>query len=91
MKYLLHTIIGTLLGAGIATAVPATAGIEATHEVPEWMTRVCPTEDSVNCWYDGGTHGDTGPIYVRLMPGRAHMVCVMYADHPRRDYCERTR
>lgn len=87
LNKILNLITGAVIGAVSATTLAAHAGVESTHEVPEWMNRVCASEDSVNCWYDGGTHGNTGPIFVRQMPGRAHTVCVFYADHPKRDYC----
>lgn len=84
-------LLGVLLGAVLATSTPAVAGIEATTEVPEWMTVACPAEDSVNCHWDGGSFKpDQGEMFVRAVPHR-NLVCVMYIDHPRRDYCEKRR
>jgi hypothetical protein len=77
-----------LLGATPSTVAIQSVGSESTHEVPEWMNRVCKYEDSVNCYWDGGTFKpDQGTMFVREMPGRKHRVCVFYVDHPRRDYC----
>lgn len=87
MKILLAFLLGVVLTASTPALASVNRGVESTHEVPEWMNNICPTEDSVNCWYPGGTHGHTGPFFVRQMPGRAHMVCVFFADHPRKDYC----
>lgn len=76
----------TILSAGLTSV--ANAGSESTHEVPEWMNRVCQSEDSVNCWWDGGTvKPKQGQAFIRQMPGRKHMVCVFFANRPRQDYC----
>lgn len=78
-------------GAIGASTSTASRGVEATTEVPPWMTRACEREDSVNCHWDGGTFKpDQGQMFVRKIPGR-NLVCVMYVNHPRRDYCERYR
>lgn len=87
MKTLANLIVGALLGLTLAAAAPSGAASESTHEVPEWMNRVCAAKYSVNCWHPAGRFPGQGPIFVRQMPGEAHMVCVFYADHPRRDYC----
>lgn len=72
----------------IATATTASAGIEATTEVPEWMTTQCPTEDSTNCHWDGGTHRpQQGEMFVREFPGRAHLTCYIFINRPHKDYC----
>lgn len=72
----------------IAAGTTAHAASESTHEVPEWMNRVCPTEDSVNCWWDGGTiNPRQGKAFIRQVPGRKGMVCVFFTNTPRRDYC----
>lgn len=85
-------MIRNLITAGalvIATASVTYAGVEATHEVPTWMTRTCGAEDSVNCWF--ANEGDPiGPFYTRKMP-HTNKVCVIFADRPKRDYCEKRR
>jgi hypothetical protein len=66
-------------------------GVEATGEVPTWMTRACPYEDSVNCYWDAQAVGNHRghSFYVRLMPGRKghRIACVFYVDRPKWDYC----
>lgn len=57
-----------------------------------WLTQPCPTEDSVNCYWNAAEQGNgTGrSFYVRQFPGSAHMVCVMYVDRGyarSHDYC----
>lgn len=66
----------------------ATGGVEATNEVPRWMTRVCVYEDSVNCQWNassaGNGRGDS--FYVRHFPN-SRLTCVIYIDRPAKDYC----
>lgn len=72
----------TILSAGLTSV--ATAGEEPTHEVP----RVCEQEDSVNCWWDGGTvKPHQGEAFIRKVPGRKGMVCVFFINRPKQDYC----
>jgi len=84
-------MIRNIITAGalvLATASMAHAASESTHEVPEWMNRVCAAEDSVNCYWDGGTvKPHQGQAFIRQVPGRKHMVCVFFANTPKRDYC----
>lgn len=76
----------TILSAGLTSV--ATAGEEPTHEVPHWITRVCEQEDSVNCWWDGGTvKPHQGEAFIRKVPGRKGMVCVFFINRPKQDYC----
>lgn len=74
-----------ILGMGIPVANAATSHTE----VPNWMNKKCSSEDSVNChWGAKGQGNRKGWSYmVREFPGRAHMICVMYIDHPKSDYC----
>lgn len=71
----------------------ATAGIEATSEVPEWMTRSCKYEDSVNCHWDAAEQGNKKGLsfFVRLMPhskiAKKVKICIFYIDRPRLDHC----
>lgn len=68
---------------------------DAKHgvDIPWWVTTPCKTEDSVNCRWNAKTQGNgKGHTYiVRQFPGKAHMVCVMYAQRKyarTHDYCE---
>lgn len=72
-------------GGGIAYA-----GVEATNEVPRWMTKVCEQEDSNNCQWNAQTEGNGqgASYYVRHFP-QSDTTCIMYIDHPRADYCEK--
>lgn len=82
-------VLAALLAAMMA---PANAGVESTHEVPDWMTRSCTDAHPVNCWSEVvDNHPERGPAFIRMMPGRARMVCVLHADRPRFDYCQATR
>jgi hypothetical protein len=79
---------GALVLAGTSFAHAAS---ESTHEVPEWMNRVCSAEDSVNCWWDGGTiQPKQGQAFIRQMPG-TNKVCVLFTNRPAKDYCEKRR
>lgn len=83
--------IATLLGSGVATALPVTAQ-QSKPDLPVWTTRPCPTEDSVNCRWVADERGDGKghSFVVREVPGSAHMVCVFYVDRKyakRHDYC----
>jgi hypothetical protein len=53
--------------------------------LPWWMTRPCPTEDSLNCFWNaqeqGNGHGKS--FYIRKMPhtGKRHpLVCIFYVN-----------
>lgn len=81
----------TLLGGGIASALPTHAANPPRPSVPDWMTRICVAEDSVNC-YNPNTVGAgyRKPFFVRQLPG-TNRVCVFFVANPGRDYCERRR
>ena len=90
--------IAALILAGFFIAVEhntASAGVEAVTEVPAWATRACKYEDSVNCHWDAKNSGNGkgNSFFVRLMPHAKHakkvMVCWIFIDRPRLDYCER--
>jgi len=93
--YLVSTLAlaaGIAAGSVLTLTGQATAGEEPTHDVPHWMTKVCQDEDSVNCWWDGGTvKPHQGKAFIREFPGRAHMTCVMFVNRPARDYCIKNR
>jgi len=81
--------VGVLAG----TAVAATFVNPPTLPYWERTGHACPQEDSVNCYWNAAEQGNgTGwSYYVRLVPGKARMVCVFYSTHPGYDYCESTR
>ena len=68
MKYML-SIIAVML------AIPAGAGAADAPEAPRraaWMSTPCPTEDSVNCYWNHKTMGDGHgrSFYVREVDGK---------------------
>lgn len=82
----------TLAGIGVLafTGAVVLGGYSAqadvpNHEVPTWMRQACTPNHPVNCYHRGSEPSDER--YVRQMPGRAHMVCVIYVTKPRHDYC----
>ena len=80
-----------------ATADAGTTSSKVRHapmSVPAWMTRPCPTEDSVNCYWRA-PHPELGgrSFYVRQMP-HTHKVCIFYvkrSDARVSDQCYRPR
>lgn len=87
-KIILGTVLGLALGiTGAANAMPERAHHEERVVAPHWMTVNCATEDSVNCYWDGGSKGPRLQEFVREMPGRTHMVCVIHVRRPALDYC----
>lgn len=84
-------VAGLGLGLALGNVAPAQAG-QHGQQLPVWVTRPCPTDDSVNCAWDAqrqGRHGGHSFI-VRQVPGSAGMVCVFYVDRryaKHHDYC----
>lgn len=99
-RLIIAATILTLAGAiGAAVTAPSHGAPEhqsaASRAMPKatWMTHPCAYEDSVNCFWNAGTSGNHRghSFYVREVPGRAHIICVMYVTHrdqKRWDYCE---
>lgn len=82
--------VAALIATGIGVATSDARGDVPTHEVPTWMRQTCPTEDSLNCYWPGGSiHPKRGEAYIRRVPGKAGMVCVFYVNRPRADYCQK--
>lgn len=81
----LSTLALTATGVAVASSTD-----RSTPVIPWWVSRECPQEDSVNCYWNGTERGNgTGPSFiVRRFDGRA---CYFY-DRPRlhgwRDHCE---
>jgi hypothetical protein len=77
------------LALGLALGAPAVAiADQPTNEVPTWMRHTCKTDDSVNCYWPGGSvKAKQGESYRRVMPGAKGMVCVFFVNNPKRDYC----
>lgn len=88
-----RTLASLALAIGLVASgtVAASAG-EHVSARPWWMKHACAQEDSVNCFWDASHAGNHRghSFIVREMPGKKHMVCVMYikrADARRWDYC----
>lgn len=104
----MNKVIHAAAIAASVAAIAAAGHVDSAHAdssavqvtrldvVPAWVLRPCKTEDSVNCAWNAATQGNGRghSFVVRLVPGKAHMVCVFYAA-PRyaasHDYCEATR
>lgn len=91
IKVIASLATGLVLGSiGIAHA-----GVESTHEVAAWSTRACSYEDSVNCYWDAQVEGNGrgNSFTVRKFPTAKHskkvLVCWMFTDKPKFDYCEK--
>lgn len=91
---ILNLILGlSLLGLsmGLLSHTPAQA-TRPSSSYPSWVTRPCLTEDDTNCHWDAQSrgNGEGHSFIVRLVPGKAGMICVFYAE-PRyartHDYC----
>lgn len=87
----MRTLVVAAIAASLAV-IPSATAETASYPVAHWMNRACPTEDSVNCFWDAkhrGNHkGDS--FYVRHMPA-SNVVCVMYPAKPWLDYCDALR
>lgn len=89
-------LVAGLLVGGTAGAVSVAHGSDPAPVVPWFAKHACAQEDSVNCAWDAHKLGDGRghSFIVRQVPGRAHMVCVFYAERRfarSHDYCEATR
>lgn len=82
---LLIAIFSVNMGVALASS-----GVEATNEVPEWMTKVCKQEDSANCQWNAETmgNGEGWSFYSRRIPG-TNKICRFYIDHPKKDNCSK--
>ena len=73
--------LGLKATAVLLTTTAAIAAGTASAEAPspKWLTRPCPYEDSVNCYWDAGVQGDGGGhSFFAVRVGRE--VCVLYAE-----------
>lgn len=88
------TVSVAVSGASVAAASPAASPEPPAR--PVWARTACVTEDSVNCYWNAEQmgNGNGQSFYVRLFPGRAQMICVMYVNKryaASHDYCTTTR
>jgi hypothetical protein len=89
-RILRHPVVVILAMIVASAAIQVGLGTLAAHgeshrqpvDLPYWTVRPCPAEDSVNCRWNAAEQGNgKGHTFVvRRLPGKAHEVCVFYAD-----------
>jgi hypothetical protein len=69
--------LATTVAVTTAVLLGSTAGAEAPS--PTWLTRPCPSEDSVNCFWDAGAAGN-GSGHSFFAVKVRDQVCVLYGE-----------
>lgn len=83
-------VAGVVVAVSAGLSAHASTGAKPPAPAPAfWMSRPCPAEDSVNCYWNAGSEGNGSghSFYVRWLNGHGAngLVCVFYAGTTKAD------